>query len=208
MRILGSILFVLGIVLGFLFMIVSRVGETDIPVSRYLIAGALAATGWLLKAKSKAAADLRITSLPEQARVFHCPNCKQIINTSVRLCPSCSIPIDRRAAEAAAELMGKVHLACSDATDLRTLFNFSPPSKAHLFLFGILGSYAIRLSVYAVVAPVVAIRWWVKFGSIRSDDPGFVHAKQDVLRISRNSAITLLVLVMLGVLIGVMKSLP
>jgi hypothetical protein len=113
-------------------------------------------------------------------RVFECPNCRETINTSVSKCPYCSAPVDPQAAEVAAELTSKVSRACSDASYVRILAGsligfwllaFVP----FMGLVGLVGYY-----VLLVLVPVLAIRWWVRFSSIGSDDPDYRRAKRNV----------------------------
>ena len=132
--------------------------------------------------------------MAERARVFRCPNCKETINTTAENCPYCSISIDHRAAEAAADLMDRVNQACSEATDLKAEV---AATGGEVFLFGLLGSLLMRLWAFAITRPVMAIRWWIRFGAIRTDDPNFIRAKRDVMRTSGFAAITLLVLLII-----------
>jgi hypothetical protein len=113
-------------------------------------------------------------------RVFECPNCRQTINTSLTQCPYCSAPVDAQAAEAAAEVTSKVSQACSDASYVRILAGsligfwllaFVP----FMGLVGLVGYY-----VLLVLVPVLAIRWWVRFSSLRSEDPDYRRAKRNV----------------------------
>ena len=40
-------------------------------------------------------------------------------------------------------------------------------------LAGIVGLWFLRIAI-----PVMVVRWWIKFGSIETDDPDFARAKQ------------------------------
>lgn len=113
-------------------------------------------------------------------RVFECPNCSQTINTSLTQCPYCSTPVDAQASEAAAELTSKVSQACGNASYVRILAGslvglwllaFVP----FIGLVGFVGYY-----VLLVLMPVLAIRWWVRFSSLRSEDPDYRRAKRNV----------------------------
>jgi hypothetical protein len=122
-----------------------------------------------------------ITAGLNQVRVFQCPHCKETSNTAARQCPFCSTPIDPQAAEAAAEVMAKVNQACSDASYLR----ITAGSMAAFFGLSLLpivatiGYWGLTFLVFAI--PVLAIRWWIRFGSIRTDDSGFRAAKRATL---------------------------
>lgn len=126
------------------------------------------------------AKSLSITGA-SQVKVFQCPNCKETINTSAQQCPFCSTPIDFGVAEAAAEVMDKVNQACSDASYLRimagTMLTFF--GLSFVPFLGIMGFLGLTFLVFAV--PVMAIRWWVKFGAIRADDSDFGRAKRNTM---------------------------
>ncbi|MBV8632733.1 MAG: hypothetical protein JOZ83_17545 [Silvibacterium sp.] len=114
-------------------------------------------------------------------RVFECPQCGQTINTSLSQCPYCSAPIDRQAAEAAATLTTKVSEACNDASYVRILAGslivfFFLALVPFMGLIGTVGYYGLLALV-----PVLIIRWWVRFFSLRSDDPDYRRAKRNVV---------------------------
>jgi len=96
-------------------------------------------------------------------------------------CPFCSTPIDSTAAQNAAAATGRVSQACSDASYLKVMawalltflgLMFVP----FLGLAGIVGLWFLRVAI-----PVMAIRWWIKFGSIKTDDPDFARAKRTAI---------------------------
>ncbi len=61
-------------------------------------------------------------------------------------------------------------MACSSFTFLfLRLFPF-------LSLLGAIGFWFLELAV-----PLLTIRWWLKFGAIRIDDPGFARARRTAL---------------------------
>jgi hypothetical protein len=116
--------------------------------------------------------------------LFECPNCKQTIDSSAVVCRFCSVPIDPAAAEAAAEKMSRINQACSDASFLRTaaisiFVFFGIMFIPFLSLLGICGYYFLLFAV-----PFLAIRWWVRFHSIRTDDRDFRRAKTTVIIVS------------------------
>jgi Ca2+/Na+ antiporter len=93
-------------------------------------------------------------------------------------CPYCSTPVDRQAATAAAESQGRANQAYSDASYLRTAafvlwvflgLSFIPfiPLVGWAFLFTF------------VVVLVLLIRWQVKFGSLKTNDPDYPRAKRN-----------------------------
>ncbi len=131
-------------------------------------------------------------SLSSAVRVFPCPNCKETINTSIQQCPFCSAQIDHSAAETAAEAFGKLNQAYSDASYLKImagsaftffLLRFVP----FLSLIGIVGFMFLEAAI-----PVMAIRWWVKFGSIKTDDLDFARARRTAMGIGIGAILFLL----------------
>ena len=85
---------------------------------------------------------------------------------------------------AAAEKMTKINQACSDASFLRTaafsvLVFIGVMFIPFMGLLGVVGYYFLLVAV-----PFLAIRWWVKFGSLQTDDSDFRRARTTVIVIS------------------------
>jgi hypothetical protein len=120
-------------------------------------------------------------SLSSAVRVLPCPNCKETINTSMQQCPFCSVPIDHDAAETSAAAFSKVNQACSDASYLKIMAG----SALMFFLLefvpilGMIGGMGFLFLEFAI--PVMTIRWWIKFGKIKTDELEFARAKQTAL---------------------------
>jgi hypothetical protein len=117
----------------------------------------------------------------DNVRVFECPNCRETINTSVSRCPYCSSTIDQNAASAAAELTSRVSQACSDASYIRILAGSIVAAwllilVPFLSIVGVVGYY-----VLLVIVPMLELRWWTRFYSLRTDDPDFRRAKRNVV---------------------------
>lgn len=128
--------------------------------------------------------SLSLTPGGGNAGIFECPNCKQTIDASSTQCRFCSAPIDAAAAQEAAEKMAQINQACSDASFLRTaaisvLVFIGVMFIPFLGLLGIVGYYFLLLAV-----PFLAIRWWVKFHGIRTEDSDFRRARTTVIMIS------------------------
>lgn len=116
--------------------------------------------------------------LSSTVEVFPCPNCRETINTSLGFCPFCSTPIDRAAAEASASATSRISQACSDASYLKImawmlLTFFLVIFVPFLGLAGVVGLWFLRVAI-----PAMVIRWWIKYGRIKTDDPDFVRAKR------------------------------
>ncbi|MGA7887040.1 MAG: hypothetical protein WCA44_14960 [Acidobacteriaceae bacterium] len=119
-------------------------------------------------------------TLSEAAQVFDCPSCGETINTSMTQCPYCSAAIDHTAALAAAVLTGKISNACSDASYVRIVAG----SLLAFFLIALVpflgGLGRFGYYVLLVLVPFLAIRWWVRYGRLVTQDPDFRRAKRDV----------------------------
>jgi hypothetical protein len=116
-------------------------------------------------------------TLASDIHVFPCPNCNETINTSMQLCKYCNTPIDHAAAEAAAAETSRISQACSDASYLRVMLGLLLPFFGLIFipllsLIGAAGFWFLKIAI-----PVMLIRWWVKFGKIKTTDPDFSKAR-------------------------------
>lgn len=128
--------------------------------------------------------SLSIASDLDKVKVFQCPNCKQTIDTSAQQCRFCSAIIDPTSAAIAAQAMASVSQACNDASYIRiaaiTMVAFLGVMFIPFFgLLGVCGYYFLTLAI-----PVLTIRWWIKFGSIKTDDSDFPRARRTVVIIS------------------------
>jgi hypothetical protein len=120
-------------------------------------------------------------SLSSKVEIFPCPNCKETINTSMQSCSFCCAPIDPAAAAASAAQFARVNQACSDASYLKIM-----AGSSFIFLFlrlfpflslmGAIGFWFLELAV-----PLMTIHWWLCYGAIRIDDPGFARARRTAL---------------------------
>jgi hypothetical protein len=109
---------------------------------------------------------------------------RETIDTMQTECRFCGAQIDAAEAEKAAELMARVNQACSDASYLRIA------AIAILVFLGMMlvpflswyGMWSFYFLIFAV--PVMAVRWWVRFGFINADDSDFVRGRLTVAVIS------------------------
>jgi hypothetical protein len=131
-------------------------------------------------------------SLSSAVSVFPCPNCKETINTSMQQCSFCSVPIDHAAAEQSAAETSRISSACSDASYLK-IMAWSLLTFFVLFIFpflglvGLAGFWFLRIAI-----PVMCIRWWIKYGSIKTDDPDFPRARLAAMIVSGVGVLALL----------------
>ena len=117
-------------------------------------------------------------SLSSDVHVFPCPACAQTINTSMQHCAFCAAPIDHAAAASSAETFAKINQSISDASYLKimagcTLTFLTLRFVPLLGLIGITGFWFLELAV-----PVMAIRWWLRYGKLQSSDPEFLRARR------------------------------
>ena len=130
-----------------------------------------------------------LLSLSPFVEVFPCPTCRETINTSIARCPFCSTPIDEAAARASAAETSRISQACSDASYLKVMLGILLPFGAAIF-FPFLGLFGIVSFVFIKYAlPVMLIRWWIKYGRIRTTDPDFRTARNTVTAVSVSSAL-------------------
>lgn len=117
-------------------------------------------------------------NLSSAVHVLPCPNCGETINTSVQQCPFCSAPIDAVAAEVSAAATSRISQACSDAS-YRKVMAWSLVTFFFLMFVPFVGlAGAVGLWFLRIAIPVMVVRWWIKFGSIKTDDPDFARAKR------------------------------
>jgi hypothetical protein len=82
--------------------------------------------------------------------------------------------------------------ACSDASYLKIMLGILIPFGVLIFfpflgLFGLVGFVFIK---YAL--PVMIVRWWIKYGRIKTTDPDFRNARGTVIWVSAVSFLVLL----------------
>ena len=128
--------------------------------------------------------SLSISSDSDRVSVFPCPNCRNTIDTAAQQCRFCRVAIDPEAAAASAKATARVSQACNDASYLRiaavTVLVFLCVMFVPFFgLAGVLGYWFLSVAI-----PVLTIRWWIKFGRIRTEDVDFPRARGTVIVIS------------------------
>jgi len=116
-------------------------------------------------------------TMASDIQVFPCPHCNETINTSMQVCKFCATPIDAAAAIASADLTTRISQACSDASYLSIMLGLMLPFFGLILvpllsLLGLAGFWFLKVAI-----PVMLIRWWVKFGKIKTNDPDFSKAR-------------------------------
>lgn len=134
--------------------------------------------------------------------IFECPHCKETIDSTADSCRFCGAKVDHEAAQKAAVLMARINQACSDASYLKStsltisvffLLRFLP----FVSPLGMVGFVGLSFAV-----PIWAIRWWLKFGNIVTEDAEFRKARTTVKVAGIAVAIVLVVLVILPFFVG------
>jgi hypothetical protein len=104
------------------------------------------------------------------ARICPCPKCGEMIYSDSSTCRFCSAPVDRQAAETAADVQKKVNDAVNLAKWIRN-------AAGAMWLFVGLGLFIGAVSVAAtaciVLIPVALIAWQVKYGDLQTADADY-----------------------------------
>jgi hypothetical protein len=145
--------------------------------------------------------------------------CKATIDTAEQQCRFCSARIDPEEAQAAANAMATLDQACSDASIVKITAGRMPAFAVFLLLLNAAIWFAARqleihisvatywaialilgrcgLSLLSLVTTVLAIRWWVRFRAIVSDNPDFLSSKRTVIVVGIPVSILFLTLLIL-----------
>ncbi len=138
--------------------------------------------------------------------LFPCPNCKETIDSTTDSCRFCGQKVDHEAAQAAAQLLSKINQACSDASYLKSSAFALPVFFVLRFLpiismLGVIGFIGLTVGI-----PVWALRWWLKFGGITTDDAEFLRARTTVRLAGIIVSILLVLFVIVPFLIGLLAA--
>jgi len=127
----------------------------------------------------------------EDLDVFECPNCKETIDTSAKVCRFCGAKVDHVAAQNAAHLLAKVDQACSDASYMRItgVIAFSLPLAALIAMLrnarfiekvgfeNIFLSVCVLALIVSSPFPIWSLNWWTRNANLASDDEEFKNAR-------------------------------
>jgi len=133
----------------------------------------------------------------DPVRMLQCPSCNETIDASSQQCRFCLAPIDPVAAQAAADVMSKVNQACSDASFVKTAAGAILVAFVLRFVPLVSGLGNLAFFVLLIAVPAMAIRWWVKFSGIKTDEADFRRAKKTVAAVGIPITIVLLAVLIL-----------
>jgi hypothetical protein len=124
--------------------------------------------------------------------VFPCPNCKETINTSMQQCQFCGTPIDAISAQKSADATSRISASVSDASYLKVMAWSLLTFFLLIFIpvLGLIGIVGLVFVTYAL--PVMCIRWWIKYGSIKTDDADFPRARLAAIVVTVIASLNLL----------------
>jgi hypothetical protein len=112
--------------------------------------------------------------------IFECPACKETIDAKAQTCRFCGVKVDHEAALRAAVVLAKVNQACSDASYMRSTALTLPVFFALRFVpfIALLGT--VGFDGVTLITPFWALRWWLKYRAIKTDDADFSSARNRV----------------------------
>jgi len=112
--------------------------------------------------------------------LFQCPKCNETIDNTSETCRFCGQAVDYAAAVKAAEVLSKVNQACSDASYMKSCALALPVFFVLRYVPFFAGLGGIGLLGLSIGIPIWALRWWLKYGSLQSDDTEFLRARKTV----------------------------
>jgi hypothetical protein len=113
-------------------------------------------------------------------RVFPCPACQQIVDSTMERCKFCGVAIDPAAAAAAADTQEKVQKACGEASSTRITAT-AMPGFFLLSFVPVIGNVGLAgTAATLVIVPSMVIRWHRRFGKLKSPDPDLRRARQAI----------------------------
>ena len=112
------------------------------------------------------------------ARIFPCANCGEMIYSDSTTCRFCKAPVDRAAAEAAADNQKQVNNAVNMAKWIR---NAAGAMWAFVGLGLILGFASLAATACIFLIPGSLIYWQISYAGLKTADVDFAKTKRDRL---------------------------
>ena len=110
------------------------------------------------------------------ARIFPCTNCGEMIYSDSPTCRFCSAPVNRQAAEAAADNQKEVNNAVNLAKWIR---NTAGAMWGFVALGLFLGTATLGAIACFFLIPVALIFWQIKYGGLKTADADYPKTKRD-----------------------------
>ena len=110
------------------------------------------------------------------ARIFPCTNCGEMIYSDAPTCRFCSAPVDRQAAEAAADVQKQVNNAVNLAKWIR---NAAGAMWGFVGLGMFLGIATLAAIACIFLIPLSLIYWQISYGRLKTADVDYAKTKRD-----------------------------
>jgi hypothetical protein len=136
--------------------------------------------------------------------IFQCPNCNETIDSTADSCRFCGGKVDHEAASKAALVMAKIDQACSDASYMKSCAWALPVFFVFRFVPFFNGFGTIGFIALLIVIPAWALRWWLTYADIATQDADFLRARSTVKITGIICLLLLVFLVILPFLFGML----
>lgn len=113
-----------------------------------------------------------------EAQIFPCANCGEMIYSDSSACRFCKAPVDRAAAEAAADNQKKVNDAVNSAKWIR---NAAGAMWVFVGLGLFLGIAALAATACIFLIPASLIYWQIRYAGMETADADYEKTKRDRL---------------------------
>ena len=110
------------------------------------------------------------------ARIFPCTKCGEMIYSDAPTCRFCSAPVDRQAAEAAADVQKQVNNAVNLAKWIR---NAAGAMWGFIGLGLIFGAASLAAIACIFLIPLSLIYWQISYGQLKTADADYAKTKRD-----------------------------
>jgi hypothetical protein len=117
-------------------------------------------------------------SFQTTARIFPCANCGEMIYSDSSNCRFCQAPVDRQAAEAAADVQKHVNDAVNLAKWTRNVAGAMWGLVGIGLIFGV-ASLAATACIFLI--PASLIYWQIKYEGLKTSDVDFKKTRRDRL---------------------------
>ncbi|MFN0112918.1 MAG: hypothetical protein ACKVZH_29000 [Blastocatellia bacterium] len=128
-----------------------------------------------------------------QQQNIQCQNCLEFINASLSNCRYCGAVVGLAAAPVEEAAQAKIASACRDGFLLKVMAWILAVCFIALS-FSVFGQLAlVGFLILLAALPLMLIRWWVKYGRLKTEEPDYQTAKREVLMASFIWLVTILV---------------